>query len=151
MKCDRACGNPSSHTCVNCRTTMCWLHINTQCPQGKRTRYGVMQHLTATLTQDLNLTKVFEIDAVQVRKQTRSDQPERPIAIRFSYCSPERKKYYVNTFPGRVSPPQHGNRWTPDDQLSQWLAKMGMDSPVSWQTESQCIAAITKAIKPWRS
>ena len=110
-----------------------------------------MQHLTATLTQDLNLTKVFEIDAVQVRKQTRSDQPERPIAIRFSYCSPERKKNYVNTFPGRVRPPQHGNRWTPDDQLSQWLAKMGMDSPVSWQTESLCIAAITETIKPWRS
>ena len=119
-------------------------------PQGKETRYGVMQHLTATQTQELSLTKVFEIDAVQVRKRTRSDHPEHPIAIRFSYCSPGGQRNQVNTFPGRVSPPQHGNRWTPDDQLSRWLARMGMDSPVSWQTKSQCIEAITGRVNSWR-
>ena len=127
---------------------MCWLQIKTQCPEGKRTRYGVMQHLTATLTQDLNRTKVFEVDAVQVNQQTRSDQPERPIAIRFSYRSPEGNKKYVNPFPSRVRTPQHGRHWTPDEQLSRWLARMGMDGPVSWQTRAQCIAAITGAIKP---
>ena len=131
---------------------MCWQHINTQCPLGKETRYGVMQHLTATQTQDLSLTKVFEVDAVQVRKRARSDQPDHPIAIRFSYGSPGGQRNQVNTFPGRVNvnPPQHGNRWTPDAQLSQWLAGMGMDSPVSWQTKSHCIAAIAGTVKTWR-
>ena len=109
-----------------------------------------MQHPTATLTQGLNRTKVFEIDAVQVNKQTLSDQPERPIAIRFSYRSPEGNKKYVNTFPGRVRTPQHGRHWTPDEQLSRWLARMGMDGPVSWKTRAQCIAAMTGAIKPSR-
>lgn len=119
------CKLPNSKTCARCAARMCWQHIKLRCPQGRQTKYGVSQHMTAEHIAETRLAEGFTLVGVRIAKDPHLNQSARTVAITFGYRQSGSDDGTVIIYPGGVLKTPDRAGWMPDGDLANWLASTG--------------------------